>query len=86
MSFTTLAKGNFLNRRDEGIEMTNQTSGKRSQVSPSPETVWKAVNDADTGKTYYHNQETDETTWVRPSEMDYSTSELVTQRLASSKS
>ena len=62
---------------DEGIEMTNQTSGKRSQVSPSPETVWKAVNDADTGKTYYHNQETDETTWVRPSEMDYSTSELV---------
>jgi hypothetical protein len=34
----------------------------------APATPWKAVTDA-SGKTYYHNQATQQTTWVKPEDL-----------------
>ena len=38
-------------------------------VAPAPATHWREVSSAD-GRTYYHNQRTNETAWQRPAEMD----------------
>jgi len=51
----------------EPLNMCIATSGDGGTAEKAPR--WKAVEGAD-GRTYYHNVETNETSWQRPAELD----------------
>ena len=65
----------------EGIEMTAIPDQQREHhqlspishvhpVNPDKNQAWFEHTDATTGKSYYYNKKTQETTWVRPRDMD----------------
>ena len=63
------------------IEMINIKD--KGRISPI-HMHWESLVDEKTGNTYYHNKATDETTWVKPAEMDSTTLNVVLQSPLSS--
>ena len=51
-------------RADEGGSIRGEAA-----PAPAPVTDWKEVRSSD-GRTYYHNQRTNQTSWERPAELD----------------
>ena len=42
---------------------------KKGKKKKGNKSAWVAYTDDETGDTYYHNEETDETTWDKPAGM-----------------